>query len=164
MKSWSCLTFQEMRNLSLGLAARAVPWKRLPPGGGVQVCAHILARVWKTQHFSHAMFWTWDTQQQNQITAQGSFTWICVDHHLCHLAGASQQQHHICAMFTIGVYAQHGAHPRHCISVITNVCLLLIGDGQGLLRTEPQPVRLLTCRQQNHAVCGSLYQHTWLTT
>ncbi len=30
------LVTEEMRNLSLGLAARAVPWRRLPPGGGVQ--------------------------------------------------------------------------------------------------------------------------------
>ena len=31
------LVFDEMRNLSLGLAARAVPWKKLPPMAGIQV-------------------------------------------------------------------------------------------------------------------------------
>ena len=31
------LVFDEVRNLALGLAARGVPWRELPPGGGVQV-------------------------------------------------------------------------------------------------------------------------------
>jgi general transcription factor 3C polypeptide 2 len=31
------LVFDEMRNLCLGLAARAVPWKQLPPMAGIQV-------------------------------------------------------------------------------------------------------------------------------
>jgi general transcription factor 3C polypeptide 2 len=31
------LVFEEIRNLAMGLAARAVPWRRLPPGGGIQV-------------------------------------------------------------------------------------------------------------------------------
>lgn len=50
------LVTEEMRNLSLGLAARAVPWKRLPPGGGVQVRAHAVAHVWKNHESSHASF------------------------------------------------------------------------------------------------------------
>ena len=38
------VVFDELRNLSLGLAARSVPWKRLPPGAGLTVrsCLHIL--------------------------------------------------------------------------------------------------------------------------
>ncbi|CAL8467723.1 g7261 [Coccomyxa elongata] len=39
------LVTEEMRNLSLGLAARAVPWKRLPPGGGVQVLLRLGGRL-----------------------------------------------------------------------------------------------------------------------
>ena len=31
------LVFEETRNLALGLAARGVPWRQLPPGGGIQV-------------------------------------------------------------------------------------------------------------------------------
>ena len=31
------VVFDELRNLSLGLAARSVPWKQLPPGAGLQV-------------------------------------------------------------------------------------------------------------------------------
>ena len=31
------VVFDELRNLSLGLAARSVPWKQLPPGAGIQV-------------------------------------------------------------------------------------------------------------------------------
>ena len=31
------VVFDELRNLSLGLAARSVPWKRLPPGAGLTV-------------------------------------------------------------------------------------------------------------------------------
>ena len=31
------VVFEELRNLSLGLAARSVPWKQLPPGAGLQV-------------------------------------------------------------------------------------------------------------------------------
>ena len=38
------VVFDELRNLSLGLAARSVPWKQLPPGAGLQVwpmpCVH----------------------------------------------------------------------------------------------------------------------------
>ncbi|EIE24690.1 CbiQ-domain-containing protein [Coccomyxa subellipsoidea C-169] len=39
------LVTEEMRNLSLGLAARAVPWRRLPPGGGVQVLLRLGGRL-----------------------------------------------------------------------------------------------------------------------
>lgn len=31
------IVFDEVRNLALGLAARGVPWRELPSGGGVQV-------------------------------------------------------------------------------------------------------------------------------
>jgi energy-coupling factor transporter transmembrane protein EcfT len=45
---------EEMRNLSLGLAARAVRWHQLPPGGGVQarslLCPHLcIALVFSDQ-------------------------------------------------------------------------------------------------------------------
>ncbi len=38
------VVFEELRNLSLGLAARSVPWKQLPPGAGLQVvaCRHLI--------------------------------------------------------------------------------------------------------------------------
>lgn len=37
------VVFDELRNLSLGLAARSVPWQRLPPGAGLQVRADAIA-------------------------------------------------------------------------------------------------------------------------
>ena len=37
------VVFDELRNLSLGLAARSVPWKRLPPGAGLTVRSGLYA-------------------------------------------------------------------------------------------------------------------------
>jgi len=50
---------EEMRNLSLGLAARAVPWKQLPSGGGLQVpLTQDPSPLWSEAEQNPSLQWT----------------------------------------------------------------------------------------------------------
>ncbi|KAK9909552.1 hypothetical protein WJX75_003996 [Coccomyxa subellipsoidea] len=67
---------EEMRNLSLGLAARAVRWHQLPPGGGVQVLLRLGGRL-----FSNLM-----QRSENIALAMQARDFVGPERHHVHLS------------------------------------------------------------------------------
>ncbi len=63
------VVFDELRNLSLGLAARSVPWKQLPPGAGLQV--RMNARAHDQYRLSHGLLGFGSTVQALHLAAWG---------------------------------------------------------------------------------------------